>query len=177
MKEKRGIGEEDDRAVEVRSARASDIDNLLIVEQQCFNVYYYAFYTLDRRDFEYYLEDADSLFLVAVLDGRLVGYVLGPVEAWREPPAAHIDSIAVLPEIQHAGIGARLLQAFMEEVCRHGCEIVTLEVSPANEIGMAFFAKHGFRKVHRLRNYYGKGLHGLLMAVPCNTPPSSESDR
>ena len=56
----------------------------------------------------------------------------------------------------------------MQEVRRLGCEIVTLEVSPANEIGLAFFARYGFRKVHRLRNYYGKGLHGLLMAAPCN---------
>ena len=150
------------------------MEGLLVVEQQCFNVYYYAFYTLDRRDFEYYLEDADSLFLVAVLNEQIVGYVLGPVEGWREPPAAHIDSIAVLPEMQHAGIGHQLLQSFMQQVCRHGCEIITLEVSPANEIGMAFFTKHRFRKVHRLRNYYGKGLHGLLMAAPCHEGPSDK---
>ncbi len=154
--------------VEIRPARASDIDGLVTIEQQCFNVYYYAFYTLDRRDFEYYLEDTDNRFLVAILGGRLVGYVLGPVERWREPPAAHIDSIAVLPETQHTGIGSRLLQSFMEQVCRHGCEIVTLEVSPANETGMAFFAKHRFHKVHRLRNYYGKGLHGVLLAASCD---------
>jgi ribosomal protein S18 acetylase RimI-like enzyme len=160
--------------VEIRPVQASDIEGLLVVEQQCFNVYYYAFYTLDRRDFEYYLEDADSLFLVAILNEQIVGYVLGPVEGWRKPPAAHIDSIGVLPRTQHAGIGTRLLQSFMQQVCRHGCEIVTLEVSPANEAGMAFFAKHGFRKVHRLRNYYGKGLHGLLMAAPCHEKPSDE---
>jgi len=153
---------------EIRPARAGDIDGLLIVEQRCFNVYYYAFYTLDRRDFEFYLEDTDNLFLVAVLNERLVGYVLGPVERWREPSAAHIDSIAVLPEMQHGGIGGRLLQSFMRQVCQHGCVMVTLEVSPANETGMTFFAKQGFRKVHRLRNYYGKGCHGLLLAAPCD---------
>ena len=64
----------------------------------------------------------------------------------------------------------------MQEVCEHGCEMVTLEVSPANEIGLAFFANYGFRKVHRLRNYYGKGLHGLLMAAPCNAGSSDELD-
>jgi len=168
VKENPGIGAEDHRAVEIRPAQARDIDGLVIVEQQCFNVYYYAFYTLDRRDFEYYLQDADTLFLVATLDGRLAGYVLGPVETWREPPAAHIDSIAVPPERQRAGIGSHLLHAFRQQVCERGSEIVTLEVAPANEIGLAFFTKHGFRKVHRLRNYYGKGLHGLLMAAPCD---------
>jgi ribosomal-protein-alanine N-acetyltransferase len=162
------IGETDHRTVKIRPARATDIDGLVMIEQQCFNVYYYAFYTLDRRDFEYYLEDTDNLFLAAILDERLVGYVVGPVERWREPPAAHIDSIAVLPETQHLGIGSRLLQSFVQQVCRHGCEMVTLEVSPANETGMAFFTKHGFRRVHRLRNYYGKGLHALLLAASCD---------
>jgi ribosomal protein S18 acetylase RimI-like enzyme len=78
--------------------------------------------------------------------------------------------------MQHEGIGSRLIESFMREVCRLGCEAVTLEVSPANEIGMAFFAHYDFRKVHRLRNYYGKGLHGLLMAASCNRPPLDKSD-
>ena len=176
MKEKRGIAELAHSEVQIRPAGPADIDGLLVVEQQCFNVYYYAFYTFDRRDFEFYLDDFDTLFLVAALGGRLVGYVLGPIEGWREPPAAHIDSIAVLPEMQHTGIGSRLLVSFMAQVRRHGCEIVTLEVSPANEPGLAFFAKYGFRKVHRLRNYYGKGLHGLLMAAPSDAPPQDGSD-
>jgi len=157
--------------IEVRPAHADDMASLLAVEQQCFNVPYYAFYTFDRRDFEFYLEDPDCLFLVALLGGRLVGYVLGPVETCREPPAAHIDSIAVLPDLQHQGIGVRLLESFMNLIRRQNCQIVTLEVSPANEAGMAFFAKNGFRKVHRLRNYYGKGLHGLLLAAPAGPQP------
>ncbi len=173
MKENPGSGGATEREAGIRPARASDIDALLIIERQCFNVSYYAFYTFDRRDFEYYLDDPGCLFLAAVLDDRIVGYVLGPIEEWREPPAAHIDSIAVLPEMQHKGIGNRLLQSFMQQVCDHGCEIVALEVSPANEAGMAFFARHNFRKVHRLRNYYGKGLHGLLLAAPCGASSSN----
>jgi len=162
--------------VEIRPARADDMDALLTIEQQCFDVYYYAYYTMDRRDFEFYLEDPESLFLAAILDGRLVGYVLGPIETWHAPPAAHIDSIAVLPEFQHKGIGAQLLESFTESVRRQGCRIITLEVSPANEVGMAFFDQHGFRKVHRLRNYYGRGLHGLLMAAIISRQPS-DADR
>jgi ribosomal protein S18 acetylase RimI-like enzyme len=102
-----------------------------------------------------------------------VGYVLGPVETWRGPPAAHIDSIAVLPGKQHQGIGGCLIESFMRQVYQFGCEVVTLEVAPANEVGLTFFARYGFRKVHRLRNYYGKGLHGLLLAAPLR-PNASE---
>jgi ribosomal-protein-alanine N-acetyltransferase len=166
VEEARGISEREHK-IEIRPARPENIEGLLVIEQQCFNVDYYAFYTFDRRDFELYLEDPEVLFLVAVLDGRIAGYILGPVETWRTPPAAHIDSIAVQPERQHQGIGSRLIESFMQQAHRLGCKIVTLEVAPANAVGLAFFARYGFRKVHRLRNYYGKGLHALLLAAPC----------
>jgi hypothetical protein len=38
--------------VEVRPARENDIDALLIVEQQCFDVYYYSRYQFSRDDFQ-----------------------------------------------------------------------------------------------------------------------------
>lgn len=141
------------------------MEALLTIEQQCFNVYYYDFYTLDRKDFEFYLQDEDSLFLVAVSETLVVGDVLGPIETWRNPPRAHIDSIAVRPAVQHQGIGHLLLESFLHEARRQGCRRVTLEVSTANATGLAFFARHGFRKVRPLPDYYGKGLPGLLLAA------------
>lgn len=176
VKETRGIGQPRHKKIEIRPAQARHVEDLLVIERQCFDVAYYAFHTFDRKDFEFYLDDSDTLFLSAVLDERLVGYVLGPVETWRSPPAAHIDSIAVLPETQRHGVGGLLIQSFLQEVRQLGCERATLEVSPANEAGLAFFARYGFRKVHRLRNYYGKGLHGVLMAAPCGRTKSNESD-
>ena len=149
----------------VRRADGCDVDALLTIEQQCFNVYYYDYYTLDRRDFEFYLQDTDGLFLVAARGSQVVGYILGPVDLWRDPPSAHIDSIGVLPEDQNKGVGSRLLTSFTGEACRQGCTRVTLEVATANEVGLAFFARHGFRKTRWLRDYYGKGLPALFMVL------------
>jgi [ribosomal protein S18]-alanine N-acetyltransferase len=151
--------------VQVRRADERDMDALLTIERQCFNVYYYGYYMLDRRDFEFYRQDDESLFFVAVQEGQVVGYVLGPVETWRDPPSAHIDSIAVLPEAQGKGIGHRLLQSFLRHARRQGCTRVTLEVSTANETGLAFFLGHGFRGIRQRPDYYGKGLPALFMAV------------
>jgi ribosomal-protein-alanine N-acetyltransferase len=149
----------------VRRADERDMEALLTIERQCFNVYYYDFYLLDRRDFEFYLHDPDSLFLVAVREGRVVGYVLGPIDCWQDPPRTHIDSIAVLPEAQRVRVGGRLLRAFTVLARRRGSTRVTLEVATANETGLAFFKKHGFRGIRPLPNYYGKGLDGLFMAA------------
>ena len=105
----------------VRRAEGRDMEALLTIEQQCFNVYYYDYYMLDRRDFEFYLHDTDSLFFVATQGGRVVGDILGPVDPWRDPPSAHIDSIAVLPDAQNRGIGSLLLESFTREARRQGC--------------------------------------------------------
>ncbi len=151
--------------VRVRRADERDMEALLTIEQQCFNVYYYDYYMLDRKDFEFYLQDTDTLFLVAVQESHVAGYIVGPVDLWRNPPTAHIDSIGVLPNVQHQGIGSLLLQSFTDEVRRQGCTRVTLEVSTANETGLTFFAKHGFYGIRGLPDYYGKGLDGLFMAA------------
>ncbi|MCU0918282.1 MAG: GNAT family N-acetyltransferase [Planctomycetes bacterium] len=162
--------EQEQSAVEIRPARSEDMDALLGIERQCFNVYFYDYYMLDRRQFECYLQDPECIFLVAVHTGRVVGDILGPVETWRDPPKAHIDSIGVLPEVQHQGIGTRLLRAFLNEVRRYGCTRVTLEVSTANATGLAFFMKHSFRKTRLLPDYYGRGLPGQLMTVELTSP-------
>jgi [ribosomal protein S18]-alanine N-acetyltransferase len=157
--------EQEQNPVQVRPAGEGDIDALLTIEQQCFNVYYYDYYMLDRRDFEFYLQDADYHFLVATEGTHVVGYILGEIDPWRSPPGAHIDSIAVLPEAQHQGIGALLLQSLTTKVRGLGCTKITLEVSTANEKGLSFFIKHGFRQTRPLPDYYGKGLPGLLMTA------------
>jgi ribosomal protein S18 acetylase RimI-like enzyme len=149
----------------VRPAREHDIDGLLVVEQQCFDVYYYGRYKLSRYDFHSYLEDPSCIFLVAARDRQVAGYVLGPADSRRTRHAAHIDSIAVLPQVQHRGIGTRLLESFIEQARRRGCTRATLQVATANEVGLAFFAKHGFHELRPLPHYYGRNLHGLLMSA------------
>ncbi len=151
--------------VEVRLAREGDVDALLTVEEQCFDVYYYGRYKLNRYDFQSYLEDARCIFLVATRDNQVAGYVLGPAGSWRLPRTAHIDSVAVLPAVQSQGIGTRLLLSFVEEARGRGCQKVILEVATANSVGLAFFTKHGFHERRQLPHYYGRGLHGLLMSA------------
>jgi ribosomal protein S18 acetylase RimI-like enzyme len=157
--------EQEHSPVVVRPAQERDIEALLIVEQQCFDVYYYGRYKLSRYDFHSYLEDTACIFLAAAPDSEAVGYVLGPAGSWRARHLAHIDSIAVLPHLQKQGIGTRLLESFIEQARRRGCTKVTLEVAIANTGGLAFFAKHGFRELRPLPHYYGRQLHGLLLSA------------
>jgi len=149
--------------VQIRRANEDDFDDLLAIEDACFSIYYYGQYKFGETEFLYYLHNPQSIFLAAADDMHVVGYTAAIVRRARTAPAAHIESIAVLPQHQQKGIGGQLLQAVMDEARQRHCDRAVLEVATPNEEGIAFFKKHGFREAGKLPNYYGRGLDGTLM--------------
>ncbi|UCG58522.1 MAG: GNAT family N-acetyltransferase [Phycisphaerales bacterium] len=149
--------------LEVRWANEQDVADLLTVEEKCFTVYYYGQYKFGENDFRDYLGNARCIFLVAVLKSRPIGYVAGSIALSRTQGIAHVDSIGVRPKAQKKGVGSRLLRSFVREAQDRHCKVVMLEVATANEDGLAFFAKHQFREIRKLPDYYGEGVDGVLM--------------
>jgi ribosomal-protein-alanine N-acetyltransferase len=151
--------------VQIRPATKDDFDDLLAIEDACFSTYYYGQYKFGVAEFLYYLRNHRSIFLAAAEDTHVVGYTAAVVRRTKAAPAAHIESIAVLPQHRQQGIGGQLLRAVMDEARQHRCDRAVLEVATPNEEGIAFFKKHGFYEVGKLPNYYGRGLDGILMCV------------
>lgn len=147
----------------IRRGTDADIDDLLVIEDECFSVYYYGQDKFSVEDFLYYLHGANRMLLVAEVDARIVGYTAAVIRRPRAELLAHVDSIGVLPNHSRRGIGRQLLQAVTEEAKRRACEVVTLEVATPNAGGIAFFKSQGFHEVRRLPDYYGRGLDGILM--------------
>ena len=73
--------------------------------------------------YKYYFHQAsrkNSLFLVARLDGKVVGYSIGSIRAWEfgSPPAGWLHAIGVATEYRKLGIATRLFHeiiAFFRE--------------------------------------------------------------
>ena len=85
---------------------------------------------------------ADTAFLVAELDGSVVGHVYANAQ---KPPVLTIARLYVLPGRQRQGIGKRLLD---EAVSRYpACDAVRLVVEAENAKGLAFYQREGFRSV------------------------------
>jgi ribosomal-protein-alanine N-acetyltransferase len=150
--------------VQIRRGDEADIDDLLVIEDECFSIYYYGQYKFGVDEFLYYLYDPNCTLLVGVLDGRVVGYTAA-VHRPRARAILHVDSIAVLPHYRNQGIGSQLVQALMEEARQRRCKTLVLEVAAPNEAGIAFFKSHGFHEVRKLPNYYGRALDGILMTA------------
>lgn len=151
--------------LQIRQAEKCDIHDLVDLDDECFDTYYYQKTKFSKLDFQDYLCCKKSILLVAVYDYYLVGYVAGTVRSSRLLSIAHLDSIAVSLIARQKGIGGQLLDIFIQYAKRRACKMVIIEVATANKDGLRFFSKRGFLKIRDLPRYYGKGLDGLLMGL------------
>jgi len=150
---------------EIRQADKSDLPDLVELDDECFDTCYYRKTKFSKSDFQAYFRLRKPILLVATRDSRLVGYVSGRVRTRKGLSIAHLDSIAVSSMERRQGLGGDLLQHFIEEAKRQACMMVVLEVAKANEQGLAFFSKRGFRGIVDLPEYYGRDLDGVLMEL------------
>jgi len=89
----------------------------------------------------------DNLVLLArdgdLVAGRLVGRLSGPgsVHPIRQ---AELESIHVYPAYRGAGIGSRLVEAFLAWAAAHGAVRATVTAYAANEAALRLCARYGF---------------------------------
>lgn len=74
------------------------------------------------------------------------------MDAKKYPAHLHID---ILPEAQHQGYGAKLMDALMDYLAEKGVKGVHLGVGGDNAGGIRFYEKYGFTMIHDF-NSFGK---------------------
>ena len=122
------------------------IDEVLPLEQELFvddrwtaRTYWSELAQLDTRH-----------YLVAVTGDEVVGYA----GLCDYPDEAFVQTIAVAKKAQRSGLGARLLQALLDEAERRGQRRVLLEVRADNDPAIALYERFGFRRSAVRRGYY-----------------------
>jgi ribosomal protein S18 acetylase RimI-like enzyme len=89
--------------------------------------------------------------LVAELEGRLVGFVLGSViqkrrGAWTY---GYLEWIGVDPACGRRGIGRRLFRSLTERFVGQGVRMIIVDTESDNRDAIAFFRSLGFGQEHR----------------------------
>jgi ribosomal-protein-alanine N-acetyltransferase len=113
-------------------------------------------------------------FIVAELDGRVVGYMMNRVEfgwsyIWRGKPTrkGHVISIGVLPEARRLGIAHNMMIRGMRAMKYfYGAEEVYLEVRVSNTPAINLYKKLNYKIVDLIRGYYHDGEDAYIMARP-----------
>ena len=91
--------------------------------------------------------DKNGAFLVAVIDGKIIGS--GALNMLAES-VCEVRRLWFLPEYQGKGLGYRMMQALLAIARRKGYKIARLETSPAyQERAYRFYRRLGFYEIPR----------------------------
>ena len=138
-----------------RITSASDLDAVLEIEDASFNN------PTTREWYERELERPEVCFI----------YVLGTPESptaafcafWRVADQAHINNLAVRPELRLRGLGSQMLQAIIIEAKRLGAATLTLEVRRSNIAAQRLYLRAGFREEAVRKSYYTQPVEDALV--------------
>jgi len=138
-----------------RPTNEMDIEKICMLEKEIFGVDAYPKYLV-----RYLIENSD-FFLVACVDGEVVGYICGEVKFQK----GHIITLAVDSRFRGRGIGSELLKRFINFLKEKGAKSVYLEVSVRNRRAIRFYEKHGFKIVGLISKFYNDGSDAYVMAL------------
>jgi ribosomal-protein-alanine N-acetyltransferase len=133
--------------------------------------------TLPEHYADFFFEDllrrVPEAFLVAELEGEVVGYIMCRVEMgfsnlsrFSITRKGHIISVAVLESHRRRGLGRALVEEALAGLKSRGCSEAYLEVRVSNTPAITLYQHLGFAIVNRLEGYYRDGEAAYLMAKP-----------
>ncbi len=153
----------------VSRARVDDLDAIMALEASGFE---HAGWSRDSWAGELTASDRQVL-AYRDADDRLVAVAtLQLVEDF-----ADLLRIIVAPERRGQGIARKLLIASILLAQASGAVRVLLEVQQDNAPARAVYTRLGFSAIDRRRDYYGPGLHALVMELPIEALPESTGSR
>jgi len=138
-----------------RLASKEDLDGVLAIEDASFNN------PTTREWYEEELKRPEVCFV----------YVLRtpehPVAAfcafWLVVDQAHINNLAVRPELRGRGLGTQLLEGIIAEVAHLGGKELTLEVRQSNDPARRLYTRAGFTQEGVRKNYYTAPVEDALV--------------
>ena len=138
--------------VKVERAEPKDLDEIYEIEVECFGRESY-----NKWIYKWLLRDERTIFLKAVRDETILGFIVGRVERSGKRLVGRIYTLNVRPELRGKGIGKLLMTIIEESFKREGCEEIILEVAVDNLPALNLYRRMGYRLVEKLENYYGAG--------------------
>lgn len=149
----------------IRRMTAADVDAVAAIEAATFPTPW------SRDAFESEMRNAAARYLVAEMDGRVIGFA----GAWIILDESHITNIAVLKEHRGQGIGRLLTAGLMQYLSNLGAAYATLEVRRSNTVAQNLYASLGFVQLGVRKRYYEDNREDALIMV-CDRMPPADPD-
>jgi len=124
--------------LEIRLANDKDLESLIELEQACFSEYW----RKNKEVFKWEMESNVNILLVAILDGKLVGYNSNSIAA--NGINGHYARIATLPEFRKQHIATTLTARAFEWFKEQQVKSVLLTTFAESEAHNLMYKKWGF---------------------------------
>ena len=132
---------------------AAHLDEVAAIENDCFS------HPWSRRSLESELQNETSRFLVAVEDGKVIGYI-GMSTVIDE---GYLFNAAVDSHYRKKGVGSALVRELVTWCQQHEFAFLTLEVRESNAPAIALYSRFGFVRVGERKNYYSDPAENALL--------------
>lgn len=152
---------------QIRRCERDDIQAVININAETLPEHY--------SDYFYYeiLAEFPETFLVAELEGKIIGYVMCRIEygfsQLRRLGLArkgHVVSVAVVEQHRGKGVGTMLMRASHDAMLGKSATESYLEVRVTNSEAVALYQRLGYKIASRLEAYYKDGEAALVMAAP-----------
>lgn len=141
--------------IEIREMNFEDIEAVTKIERENFSVPW------DETGFLSFMIREGTIFLTAILDGRIVGYC-GLISAADE---ADITNVSVALDARHQGIGNKLIEKLIKEAEAMRIKKIFLEVRESNIPAISLYNKYNFKQVGLRKDYYEKPTENALLML------------
>ena len=86
-------------------------------------------------------------FLVAEINGEVIGFAVGEVRAWEfgSPPCGWVFSLSVSPKPREHGVGQLMFKEMCQRLKKAGVSTVRTMVDRENKLTLSFFRSQGLR--------------------------------
>ena len=151
---------------QIRRCEREDVQTVIDINMETLPEHY--------SDYFYYeiLAEFPETFLVAEMEGTIVGYVMCRIEYGFShlrrlglARKGHIVSIAVKERHRGKGVGTMLMRASQDAMVEKTATESYLEVRVTNEEAISLYQKLGYSVTSRLEAYYKDGEAALVMAA------------
>lgn len=122
-------------------------------------------------DYQIEPERKDSIFLTAVIENKIVGFLIARVihsssdklPNASEPAESDLLSFGVLSQYRKQGVGKELFENLLQELSSMDVRSIWLEVRKSNVNAVRLYLAGGFRFIQFRRNFYTNPIEDALI--------------
>lgn len=137
----------------IRRMQPEDLPQVCEIEKDNFSLPW------SEKSFLESMERKDTVFLTALVDGKVAGYV----GCYCIAGAGEITNVAVEASFRRQGIGGMLLERLYEEGAALETFEFFLEVRESNAAAIALYSHQGFVKEGIRKNFYEMPVENAVM--------------